>query len=123
MYTFKQSTGEFFDYDGTLLGKGVAGQGAGLNNPAMQDVHNIGPLPRGTYSIGTPYTHPHLGPLTFNLTPDPSNEMFGRSSFRIHGFASVHPELSSEGCITQHHDVRAYVASHLSTQSQVEVVE
>lgn len=44
-----------------------------------------------------------------DLTPDQSNNMFGRSDFRIHGAAKVNPELSSEGCIVVPFPVRQRV--------------
>ena len=106
MNTFKQSTGEFFRADGTLMGTGWAGQGAGENNPAAQNQEGIGPLPQGNYTIGSPYDNPHTGPFTMDLTPAPENEMFGRSLFRIHGAAKTNPELSSEGCFVQLRPVR-----------------
>lgn len=56
-----------------------------------------------------------------NLAPFPENEMFGRSEFRIHGYAKVNPELSSHGCIVQVHDVRKHIADHLSECDIVEV--
>lgn len=123
MYTFFQSSGRINAPDGSLLGIGCAGQGIGFNNPSMQGAPNIGPLPRGFYKIGPPHDHPKLGPLTMNLEPFPENEMFGRSKFRIHGYAKVHPELSSEGCIVQFHDVRKHIADHLTEDDLVEVKE
>lgn len=84
-----------------LVGTGYAGKGEGKNNPAMQAVHDVGPIPEGDYTIGAPYTHPHLGPLTMNLTPDEGNEMEGRSAFRIHADATAHPGEASDGCIVQ----------------------
>lgn len=98
MLTFHQRSGLAYIND-SYLATGWAGQREGRNNPDMQDVSRTGPLPRGSYTIGEPYIHPHLGPFTFDLTPDPTNDMCGRSLFRIHGAAFVHPELSSEGCI------------------------
>lgn len=122
MYRYEQSTGKLTDANGTLVGTGIAGQGLGLNNPDMQEVHNVGPIPRGRYTITAPYTHPHLGPLTMNLLPFSDNEMFGRSDFRIHGFSYAHPELSSEGCITQQRSARQIVADNLDHNNVVEVV-
>jgi hypothetical protein len=46
-----------------------------------------------------------------DLFPDPRNEMFGRSLFRIHGAAKVRPELSSEGCIVMPYAVRCFIDS------------
>jgi len=111
------------DAKGGFIGVGCAGQGIGFNNPTMQGVHNIGPLPRGFYKIDAPYHHEHLGPLTMNLTPFPENEMFGRGDFRIHGYAKIHPELSSRGCIVQFRDVRKHIADHLTEDNIVEVKE
>lgn len=85
---------------------GWAGQGNGKNNPAMQNVAKTGPLPVGKYIIGQPHDSPRTGPYTMDLTPSPSNTMFGRSDFRIHGAAKENPELSSEGCIIMPHSVR-----------------
>lgn len=118
MYTFSQSSG-IHRHNGILFGSGWAGQGKGRNNPDMQNVHGIGPLPRGKYKIGKAYHHPHLGPLTMDLTPDPSNEMFDRSDFRIHGAAFVHPELSSEGCIILPHPVRQGIDTGIDKDLEV----
>jgi len=82
----------------------------GQNNPAMQAVRCIGPLPVGWYSMSEPFHHPKLGQITFQLTPDPENEMFGRDDFFMHGAGGDDPENSSEGCIIQAHDVRQAVA-------------
>jgi hypothetical protein len=109
MFSFRQSTGELFAANGFLVGRGWAGQGAGKNNPVMENVPGIGPLPRGGYTIEEPHDDARTGPYTMNLVPDAINEMFGRSEFRIHGAALEHPELSSEGCIVLPHDVRQIV--------------
>ena len=86
---FSQSTGAFsYIGDGNIIfpiGVGWAGNGPGKNNPDMQDVHDVGPLPRGLYDIGDPENNPHTGPYSLRLTPHPENEMFGRSDFLIHG--------------------------------------
>lgn len=87
----------------------------------MQDVPETGPLPRGLYKIGRAYTHPKLGPIVMNLTPDVKNEMFGRSAFRIHGASAEHPELSSEGCIIQAKYVRIRI--DMDDDKDLEVVE
>ncbi len=91
-------TGELLR-DGHLFMKGYAGRGNGKNNPAMTFTKDFGPLPCGTYTIGDPYDHPQLGPVCFNLSPDASNEMFGRSAFRIHADSFSHPGDASHGCI------------------------
>ena len=111
MWTYEQSTGQLF-HNGVFHGAGYAGNGAGLNNPAMQDVSCVGPLPRGRYRIvGPPYDSPKVGKCVLNLEPDPGNEMFGRSAFRMHGerLPPAPPKEASEGCIVQARDVRVRV--------------
>ena len=108
---YSQPTGQLSDDTGQLEGTGYAGNGAGWNNPAMQDVPDVGPLPVGEYTIGPAYRHPELGPLTMDLTPDPSNEMFGRSLFRMHGRRFVGDVGASKGCIVMDEPVRHAVAS------------
>ena len=98
MWQFSQSTG-LMRSGRARVGYGWAGQREGRNNPAMQDVPGVGPLPQGHYLIGEPHNSPHTGPYTLDLSPALTNTMFGRSGFRIHGAAADHPELSSEGCI------------------------
>ena len=108
MFTYRQSTGELFDPTGERIGVGYAGHGEGTNDPAMESIANIGPLPKGRYLIGLPYHHPKLGPLTMNLTPDIDNVMYDRRDFRIHGDNDAHD--ASHGCIVQDHDVRLKVS-------------
>lgn len=105
-YSYSQKSGVLRLNGLVFSSGGWAGQGVGMNNPEMQEVHNIGPLPRGLYIIGRAHTHPKLGPVVMDLTPDAANRMFGRADFRIHGAAFKHPELSSHGCIIQPKDVR-----------------
>jgi Protein of unknown function (DUF2778) len=109
MWNFKQSTGQMRDAGGKEIAVGWAGQREGKNNPTMQGVAGVGPLPQGQYTIGEPHESPHTGPYTMDLTPDPSNNMLGRSVFRIHGAAFEHPELSSEGCIIMPRYVREMI--------------
>ncbi len=93
---------------GLLLGTGYAGHGAGLNNPAMQCVHDTGPLPQGVYSINPPVNTTAHGPYVMWLTPAPSNHMFGRSGFGIHADEISNPGkyLASTGCIVMSAAVR-----------------
>jgi type VI secretion system (T6SS) effector TldE1-like protein len=96
MYEYNQETGRL-TLDGETLGSGYSGAKDGKNNPAMEKVKGVGPIPKGLYSIGRSYRHPTLGPICMNLEPDPSNEMFGRSLFRIHGDNKT--GTASHGCI------------------------
>jgi hypothetical protein len=102
-WTYHQASGQMFDGGGNLLGNGYSGNGAGKNNPAMQNVVKVGPLPQGGYTIMGPprnETEPGgLGPYILDLDPDGANQMFGRSLFRIHGDSISHPGDASDGCI------------------------
>ncbi len=87
------------------LPKGYSGHGRGLDNPKSQSVSeannraNAGPLPRGQYAIGPPVNN-RLGRPAMKLTPNPTNQMFGRGHFWIHADNPSLPRYSSsEGCI------------------------
>ena len=78
MWTYEQSSGAL-THNGVLVGMGYAGAGDGKNNPDAQDQHNVGPIPRGVYVIGSPHDTLTHGPFVMPLTPVSSNQMFGRS--------------------------------------------
>jgi Protein of unknown function (DUF2778) len=123
MWTYKQSNGEL-SRDGVVEGDGYSGFEAGRNNPAMQEQPNVGPIPQGRYSIGSPECvdspGPH-GPFVLRLTPDPANQMFGRAGFLIHGDSIVQPGLASHGCIIMGRIIREKIAA--SGDTALTVVE
>jgi hypothetical protein len=103
MWTFEIITGKWFNPSGEVVSKGYAGGNCGKNpearnNPDFIKVPKVGPLPPGDYAMGTPVEHSHLGPFAIPLTPDPTNDMHGRSAFFIHGDTTP-PGNASEGCI------------------------
>ncbi len=89
------------------VGSGYSGFGEGKNNPAMEAVPNVGPIPQGRYQIGKAYKHPDLGPCTMNLTPVGGTTAFGRTLFRIHGDNLDHN--ASHGCIVLNRDIRLMI--------------
>jgi hypothetical protein len=100
MWTYEQKTGRLRDANGKTVAFGYAGNGEGKNNPDMQNVPNIGPLPQGIYAmVSMSLSTPKHGPYVIFLNPDKSNEMFGRSLFRVHGDKVGAPGTASEGCI------------------------
>lgn len=126
MYTYSQGA-HTMEKDGALVSTtGHSGNGAGRDNPNMQNVPDVGPLPRGRYKIG-PWVMglrrgplSSLGPVTASLTPVPdangsTSWMCGRFGFFIHG-----PELS-EGCPVQLLSIREAMAR--SGDDDFEVVE
>lgn len=119
MWTYKQSTGELFDANGKLAGNGYSGSPAGKNNPAMQNVPFVGPIPRGAYTVGDPHDSPKTGTFTLDLTPDATNQMFGRDEFRMHGDSIKDPGTASDGCIIMPRTVRDTVWQSVDHRLQV----
>lgn len=119
-WTYKQSTGDLL-FNGEFVERGYSGAPAGKNNPAMQNVANIGPIPRGNYEIQSPHNSPHTGPYTLNLKPAPETITFGRSLFRVHGDSIHHPGTASEGCIIMGTATRHRIWT--SGDHQLEVVQ
>ena len=107
-WIYSQSTGRLSHVDiyGNIdyVAYGYAGYGIFANDSNLQSVPNVGPLPQGYYTIGSEQTnYIHGGRVallnSMRLTPDPSNEMFGRGGFLIHGSATNDTNReSSEGC-------------------------
>ena len=119
-WKYSQSLGRLWRPDGTVAGAGYAGAGEGKNNPAKQDVKNVGPLPRGSYAmvaIGTT----NKGAYSFKLIPEQTAAMFGRSGFMIHGDSIKEPGTASEGCIVIAANVRKSILE--SQDRKLEVIE
>ena len=125
-WEYSQSTGEltFVNNDTearTLVAEGYSGHGEGLNNPDMQDVPYVGPIPQGTYDIGPAYRHARLGPVTMNLDPLPETDTFDRDAFRIHSDNSRGDQSASEGCIVLPRNVRDQISN--SGDNELRVIE
>ncbi len=116
MWEYHISTGTLLLKDSAgamFIGTGYSGAGKtleeGRNNVAMISVHEKGPCPIGSYTIGLPYHHDKLGPITMNLTPTESTNTFGRSAFRIHGDNARND--ASHGCIILGPDIRRRIGA------------
>lgn len=98
-WTYCQRTGELHQ-DGKHVGTGYSGAGEGKNNPSLEHVANVGPVPCGNWIIAGPPldTHEH-GPYVLRLNPEPNTETHGRSGFLIHGDSKRSPGTASQGCI------------------------
>lgn len=107
-WKYEQETG-ILSHNGADVAIGYSGSGNGKNNPAMQDVQKIGPIPVGEYFIGQPCDTPTHGPYVLRLSPNPNNEMCGRSGFLIHGDSIEHPGTASQGCIIMPRKVREQI--------------
>jgi hypothetical protein len=123
MWRYEQKTGRLLHND-ACVATGYAGGNCGKNpegknNPESQEISKIGPLPQGKYTFGTPVAQSHLGPFAIPLIPDSGNEMFGRSSFYVHGDTTPSGN-ASEGCIIMPRPIREQVSS--SPDNDLEVV-
>jgi hypothetical protein len=119
MWKFQQCDGKLFNGQGACAGSGYSGAPGYVDNPADEQLKNEGPLPVGIYTITEPYMNPKTGPYTMNLVPDPSNEMFGRGDFRIHGDSIKEPGTASEGCIVLARVLRELIWNSGDHQIQV----
>lgn len=101
---YEQSTGCWKSGDGRILAYCYSGAGAGKNNPQMESVLYMGPVPIGWYTLQEPEytkpgeTSPH-GPYVIPLKPDPENVMFYRGGFLVHGDNVHFPGTASKGCV------------------------
>lgn len=119
MWIYEQRTGRMYADNGALLGVGYSGAGDCKNNPATQSMKDRGPIPTGDYRIGSSVDTVTHGPFVLPLTPNPQNEMYGRSGFLIHGDSVVNPGTASEGCIILSRDVRNAIAASRDYDLQV----
>lgn len=113
-FIYHQKNGALYrrDDDGNVyLGTGYSGRGDGLNDPEDEFIRNLGPIPRGVYEIGAPFTHPKAGPLTMRLTPIENTDTQGRDGFLIHGDNQARDHTASHGCIIQDRHIREAVAN------------
>ena len=113
-WTYEQLTGKLLDPSGALVATGYAGGNEGknpegVNNPYLQTVACVGPLPAGTYTMGTPVPQSHLGPFAIPLIPAAGNEMYKRGHFYMHGDRTNATRCASEGCIIMPRAVRDLV--------------
>jgi RHS repeat-associated core domain len=111
--TYSQSSGAFTCTDDTTGNQvvnetGYAGTNTnangqnpnstqGRNNSNEQCTPYVGPLPQGSYTVGTGSNSKTMGPNAIPLTPNAGNNMCNRSGFYIHGNNAAND--ASSGCI------------------------
>lgn len=126
MWVWDQSAGTL-SRNGQVVSKGYSGNGRGKNNPSLQGVRGIGPIPRGLWRMVDVYNSKNVGPFTITLykldepNPDDFDEATGRSAFRIHGDSIRAPGTASKGCIILPRNIREMMWK--SGDREVEVVE
>lgn len=100
MWMYSQSAGRIWrEGDPAVYPLCYSGKNGGKNNPALQSMHNVGPIPQGVYGIGPPQDTKTHGPYVLPLIPKKGNVMWGRSGFLMHSDSVSHPGQASEGCI------------------------
>ncbi|MFZ5503511.1 MAG: tlde1 domain-containing protein [Pseudomonadota bacterium] len=122
-----QSTGQVTRVDAngnsTVLGTGYSGHGEGVNNPDMQNVEGVGPIPQGRYEIG-PQQDNITGegtrlPGSMRLTPLEGTDTFGRDGFIIHGDNARGDQSASKGCPILNRNIRDQIANSDETVFRV----
>lgn len=122
MWTYSQSSG-LLTRNGQRVGIGYSGHGSGVDNPALQQVKDVGPIPQGVWMINPPRMTDKHGPYVMPLTAKAGTQTFGRDGFLIHGDLVNAPgqELASEGCIILARETREAIWT--SNDHDLEVVE
>lgn len=123
MWIYEQATGEMnYSPDGVAaqpITKGYSGFGVGKDNPNMEHVRDVGPIPRGSYAIGPAHSDPEKGPMVMALVPRADTSTFGRGGFLIHGDSLEHPGEASHGCIILDRVAREAIAASPDRTLQV----
>jgi hypothetical protein len=116
MFTFEQITGKWRDDSGVLIGIGYSGAGVGKNNPSMEGIVDVGPIPCGNYLIkGPPFDSPKHGKFVLYLVPDADTKAriiaYGRdpNTFLLHGDSIENAGTASQGCVIQDRGTREAV--------------
>jgi hypothetical protein len=124
-WTFQITTGKILTPQSQLLGVGYSGNGSSLNNPLDARLRGHGPIPPGSYTMGPWYDDPpgpaSKGPKVTRLIPDPTNRMYGRDAFMVHGDNDAMNHTASDGCIVAAHAYRAEIS--ISPDQRLEVID
>ena len=108
MWIYEQTNGHLWR-NGKQVATGYSGFGAGKNNPVMESVKGVGPIPVGLWFIGRATSSPASGPVTIKLQPGFDTETYARSGFEIHGDSKEHAGCASHGCIILPHEAREQI--------------
>ena len=106
--TYAQKTGEL-QQDSTHVATGYSGSGSG-NNPAMQNVADVGPIPAGDWTIaGHPPTPPVMVHTFCNFSRTPKPRPSAAADSSCMATPKRHPGSASEGCVILPRDAREQV--------------
>jgi Protein of unknown function (DUF2778) len=105
MWIYSQVSGKLYrktSVSFNLIATGYSGYDALKNDPKMQKIIGLGPIPRGDWTLGKISDVTPGGknlPRCIPLTPSADTDTFGRNGFLIHGDSAAKPGTISEGCI------------------------
>jgi hypothetical protein len=115
MWKYVQENGQIFQ-NGKYIDTGYSGSGAGKNDPAKECERNVGPIPRGWYTIGQEISKPT--PVTLPLSADDPNYCNPpRDGFLIHGDNTS--GTASTGCIVSKRTTRVTIRDSGDNRLQV----
>lgn len=118
MWKYDQTTGDFY-INNEYVETGYSGKKPdGYNNPNKECDKNIGPIPRGFYTIEERVDSPTA--VTLPLKPDSPNYCSPkRDGFLIHGDSVSNPGTASTGCIILSKSTRDRVSKSADKRLQV----
>lgn len=122
-WQFIQDAGEMLKDGGLADGDCYSGHGIGFNNPEAEEVHDVGPIPAGEWTIKELIEHHGThGPYVLRLEPKPGTNTFGRSGFLMHGKPKAPADIKSgsHGCICGSYATRMRI--WLSADRDLEVL-
>ncbi len=99
---YRQASGTLWLNGSIVEQSAYSGKGLGLNNPKLERIKNVGPLPAGLYRLAGPISEPTA--RTFRLIYEGGPGLFGRDGFLVHGGNAGRD--SSRGCIVASRKVR-----------------
>lgn len=119
MWIYAQKSGALWR-DGKQVATGYSGCDEGKNDPAMQAVGGVGPIPQGNWTIiGPPFNTRNHGPYVPRLQPATDTHTFGRSGFLMHGDSIESPGCASKGCVILPRPAREQVWNSGDTDFEV----
>lgn len=108
MWIYSQSSGRLWDYRGQHVASGYSGFEEGKNNPKLEALKNVGPIPRGMWVITGLYNSDSVGPFALKLEPCGHNALM-RDYFRMHGQSKSNWGRASKGCMIFPRSIRERV--------------
>lgn len=120
MWSYEIKSGFLRDPTGVYVSTGYSGEPDAINDPLKTNIPDVGPIPCGVYTIGSPVDTSTHGPYVMGLHPSRNTITFGRSGFLMHGDSIEHPGAASHGCIIMPRSVRERV--WMSQDHTLEVV-